>query len=116
MGSHDQRLDRINRHIDQPDSDNLVEGPLCALVRELEAADCGAPWLAFLPGLTADHTLFDAQVAHFSGEGVSLVLIPGAGHNANVDNPEFVNDQIERFVFEVARSAPLALRHSARRL
>ena len=27
-----------------------------------------APWLVFLPGLTADHTLFDAQMAHFSGK------------------------------------------------
>ena len=25
----------------------------------------GRPWLVFLPGLTADHHLFDAQIAHF---------------------------------------------------
>ena len=31
---------------------------------------CGAekPWLVFLPGLTADHTLFDKQMAYFSGQ------------------------------------------------
>lgn len=30
---------------------------------------CGqdAPNVVFLPGLTADHRLFDAQIAHFSG-------------------------------------------------
>lgn len=33
----------------------------------------GAFWLAFLPGLTADHTLFDAQLAHFSGKVNTLV-------------------------------------------
>ena len=32
------------------------------------SAGLEAPWLVFLPGLTADHTLFDAQMAHFSGK------------------------------------------------
>ena len=32
-----------------------------------------APWLVFLPGLTADHTLFDAQMAHFHGKARCLV-------------------------------------------
>lgn len=27
-----------------------------------------APWLVFLPGLTADHTLFDGQIDHFTGK------------------------------------------------
>ena len=33
-----------------------------------------------------------------AGEGIPLVWVPGAGHNANVDNPDFVNDQIARFL------------------
>ena len=37
------------------------------------SADSNAPWLVFLPGLTADHTLFDAQMAHFSGKANCLV-------------------------------------------
>lgn len=32
-----------------------------------------APWLIFLPGLTADHTLFDAQMTYFSGKANCLV-------------------------------------------
>lgn len=32
-----------------------------------------APWLVFLPGLTADHTLFDAQMDYFSGKARCLV-------------------------------------------
>ncbi|MBR3234774.1 MAG: hypothetical protein IKG11_04075, partial [Atopobiaceae bacterium] len=32
-----------------------------------------AQWLVFLPGLTADHTLFDAQMAYFSGKLNCLV-------------------------------------------
>ena len=27
-----------------------------------------APWLVFLPGLTADHTLFDGQIDYFAGK------------------------------------------------
>ena len=37
------------------------------------SADARAPWLVFLPGLTADHTLFNAQMAHFSGKANCLV-------------------------------------------
>lgn len=32
-----------------------------------------APWLVFLPGLTADHTLFDKQIEHFEGKANCLV-------------------------------------------
>lgn len=35
-------------------------------------------------------------------DGLPLVWVPGAGHNANTDAPEFVNGQIERFVRERA--------------
>lgn len=31
------------------------------------------PWLVFVPGLTADHRLFDKQVAHFAGRANMLV-------------------------------------------
>lgn len=31
------------------------------------------PWLVFLPGLTADHRLFDRQIEHFSGRSNVLV-------------------------------------------
>lgn len=36
-----------------------------------------------------------------AGENIDLVWVPGAGHNANVDCPVFVNRQIERFVSEL---------------
>jgi len=34
----------------------------------ISLADQCAPWLVFLPGLSADHTLFEKQLAHFSGK------------------------------------------------
>ena len=40
-----------------------------------------------------------------AGDGIPLVWVPGAGHNSNVDNPEFVNAQIERFVAGLAEAA-----------
>lgn len=36
-------------------------------------AGSGMPWLVFMPGLTADHTLFDDQMAYFSGKANCLV-------------------------------------------
>ncbi len=38
-----------------------------------------------------------------AGEGIPLVWVPGAGHNSNVDNPDFVNAQIARFLARVRR-------------
>ena len=40
-----------------------------------------------------------------AGEGIPLVWVPKAGHNANVDAPEFVNAQIESFVEGLGLSA-----------
>ena len=39
-------------------------------------ADPALPWLAFLPGLTADHRLFDRQVERFSGNANVVVWDP----------------------------------------
>jgi pimeloyl-ACP methyl ester carboxylesterase len=36
-------------------------------------------------------------------EGLNLVWVPDAGHNATIDNPAFVNAQIESFVTELTR-------------
>lgn len=39
-----------------------------------------------------------------AGEGIPLVWVPDAGHNANVDAPEFVNRQIEAFISQLEAS------------
>lgn len=41
-----------------------------------------APWIVFLPGLTADHRLFDDQMEHFGAETNCLVWDPPA-HGAS---------------------------------
>ncbi len=42
----------------------------------------GTPWLVFLPGLTADHRLFDDQMGYFGGRANCLVWDPPA-HGAS---------------------------------
>ena len=37
-----------------------------------------------------------------AGDGLPLVWVPEAGHNSNVDRPDFVNERIERFVLNEA--------------
>ena len=37
------------------------------------------------------------------GDGLPLVWVPGAGHNANADNPVFVNRQIDMFVHKLCK-------------
>ena len=79
--------------------------------------------LVFLPGLTADHRLFDKQVGHFVGKyniivwdapahagscirynrewhrktKIPLKWIEGAGHNSNTDKPDMINSLLEEF-------------------
>ena len=44
-----------------------------------ERADAGRGWMVFLPGLSADHTLFNSQFAHFA-QGWNLVVWDAPGH------------------------------------
>lgn len=36
-----------------------------------------------------------------AGEDIPLVWVPVAGHNSNVDNPDFVNVQIAKFLARI---------------
>ena len=47
-----------------------------------EGAAKGAPQLVFLPGLTADHRLFDRQIARFEGE-YPVFVWDAPGHAAS---------------------------------
>ncbi len=62
-----------------------------------------ASWLVFLPGLTADHTLFDDQMAYFSGKANCLVWDAPA-HGASRPYPlDFTMDDYARILFEIIR-------------
>ncbi len=58
--------------------------------------DCPALLLCGEKDYAGDVRAFNRKWAF--GEGIALVWVPGAGHNANVDAPDFVNEQIAAFV------------------
>ena len=63
-----------------------------------------ASWLVFLPGLTADHTLFDAQTAHFAGKRRCLVWDAPA-HGASRPYPlDFTMDGLARILHDIMES------------
>ena len=65
------------------------------------SAGTDAAWLIFLPGLTADHTLFDAQMSHFSGTFNCLVWDAPA-HGASRPYPlNFTMDDYARILREL---------------
>lgn len=62
------------------------------------------PWLVLLPGLTADHTLFDAQTAHFAGKANCLVWDAPA-HGASRPYPlDFSMDDLARILHGILES------------
>ena len=72
------------------------------------SAEAGAPLLVFLPGLTADHTLFDAQMAHFSGKANCLVWDAPA-HGASRPYPlDFTMDDLARILHGILESEGMA--------
>ena len=58
--------------------------------------DCPALLLCGEKDGAGDVRVFNRKWA--AGEGIPLVWVPKAGHNSNADEPDFVNDQIERFL------------------
>ena len=62
--------------------------------------DCPVLLLCGEKDHAGDVKLFNRKWA--AGEGIPLVWVPGAGHNSNVDAPDFVNEQIEQFVGRLA--------------
>ena len=75
------------------------DGRVCYWIDDIAGA--GAPWLVFLPGLTADHTLFDAQMAHFSGKARCFVWDAPA-HGASRPFPlNFSMDDYARILHDI---------------
>ena len=64
-------------------------------------AGSASPWLVFLPGLTADHTLFDAQMEHFSGKANCLVWDAPAHGESRPYPLDFTMDDLARILHDV---------------
>ena len=67
------------------------------------AAGTAAPWIVFLPGLTADHTLFDAQMAFFSGKTNCLVWDAPAHGESRPFPLDFTMDDYARWLHEILK-------------
>lgn len=60
-----------------------------------------SPWLVFLPGLTADHTLFDAQMAYFSGRARCLVWDAPAHGESRPYPLDFTMDDLAHIMHDI---------------
>ncbi|MBE6463904.1 MAG: alpha/beta hydrolase [Eggerthellaceae bacterium] len=58
-------------------------------------------WLVFLPGLTADHRLFDKQMEYFSGRVSCLVWDPPAHGESRPYPLDFTMDDLANMVFGI---------------
>lgn len=68
------------------------------------AAGEGVPWLVFLPGLTADHTLFNDQMAFFAGK-LRCFVWDAPAHGASRPYPlSFTMDDYARILHEILRA------------
>ena len=77
-------------------------GTVCYWVDSSAGPD--APCLVFLPGLTADHTLFDAQMDHFAGKARCLVWDAPA-HGASRPYPlDFTMDDYARILHGILQA------------
>ena len=65
----------------------------------------GSPWLVFLPGLTADHRLFDKQMEHFCGRARCLVWDPPAHGASRPFSLDFTMDDMARMLHGVLDDA-----------
>ena len=69
-----------------------------------DTAGSDAPQLVFLPGLTADHTLFDAQMAYFAGKARCLVWDAPAHGESRPWPLNFTMDDYARFLHEILQA------------
>jgi len=68
------------------------------------SAGAGASWLVFLPGLTADHTLFTGQTEHFSGKANWLTWDAPAHGESRPYPLDFTMDDLARILHDIIES------------
>lgn len=66
-----------------------------------DSASKGLPWLVFLPGLSADHRLFDKQVEYFTGKA-NLLVWDAPSHGLSRPFPlNWSVDDLARWLHEI---------------
>ena len=66
--------------------------------------DSHAPWLVFIPGLTADHTLFEPQLTHFAASA-NVITWDAPAHAASRPFPlSFTMDDFARWLHAILQA------------
>ena len=81
-----------------PVQERIFETPSGKIHYCVSRAETSEKWLVFLPGLTADHTLFNAQMAHFSGKANCLVWDAPAHGKSRPFALDFTMDDLARML------------------
>lgn len=92
------------------DNDSQGAGNLCA---HGDASACNTsqtnqPWLVFLPGLTADHRLFEKQVEHFIGKAHLFVWDPPSHGESRPFVLTWTMDDLARWLREIFATESIA--------
>ena len=67
----------------------------------VDKADSSLPWIVFIPGLTADHSLFEPQLAYFSGKA-NVLTWDAPAHAASRPYPlDFTMEDYARILREM---------------
>ena len=74
----------------------------------ISRADGNVPWLVFLPGLTADHTLFEKQIAHFADQHNCLVWDAPAHGLSRPFELRFSMRDMAKYLYEIFAAESIA--------
>ena len=66
-----------------------------------ECPNAERPWLVFLPGLTADHRLFEKQIEHFESRANCIVWDPPAHGLSRPFELGFTMDDMARWIHDI---------------
>lgn len=71
------------------------------IVYWVSRTDQSSPWLVFLPGLTADHRLFEKQIEHFSGKANILAWDAPSHGESRPFSLDWTLDDLARWLYGI---------------
>ena len=86
-----------------PVRERILETPSGKIHYWISRAETSEKWLVFLPGLTADHHLFDRQMEYFAGRCNCLVWDAPAHGKSRPFELNFTMDDMARRLHEILR-------------
>lgn len=86
-----------------PVQERMLETPSGQIHYRVSRAETSEKWLVFLPGLTADHHLFDLQTEYFTGRCNCLVWDAPAHGKSRPFELNFTMDDMARWLHEILR-------------